>query len=237
MIILKTKKIMEPRKVTIIDNRSQSQNVINNSTATTIGELKEEMNRAGIVYEGMTFYEGHIRAELKDDASILPTNISYKGQIVNDLIFLLTTPDKKIKSGIITRAEIYAIIKEKGLQDQCIAKFGKNFTQCSTVDLMGLLNSPKLATETVVKKSEVTPKTLIKKEENTTASNEIETEFDPQTKKDKVDVIGAINILIEELYDEGCINYAVYSEIKDKLNGNAQKGNSRTYSGRSSRYV
>lgn len=204
---------MEPRKVTIIDNRSQSQNVINNSTATTIGELKEEMNRAGIVYEGMTFYEGHIRAELKDDASILPTNISYKGQIVNDLIFLLTTPDKKIKSGTITRAEIYAIIKDKGLQDQCIAKFGKNFTQCSTVDLMGLLNSPKLATETVVKKSEVTPKTLIKKEENTTVPNEIE-----------VDVIGAINILIQELYDEGCINYAVYSEIKYKLNGNAQKG-------------
>lgn len=212
MIILKTKKIMEPRKVTIIDNRSQSQNVINNSTATTIGELKKEMDRADIGYEGMTFYEGHIRAELKDDASILPTNISYKGQIVNDLIFLLTTPDKKIKSGIITRAEIYAIIKEKGLQDQCIAKFGKNFTQCSTVDLMGLLNNPKLTTETVVKKSEPDPKTLIKKEENTTVLNEI-----------KVDVIGAINILVDNLYCESCISYAAYSAIKDRLNGNAQK--------------
>lgn len=208
----KNKKIMEPRKVTIIDNRSQSQNVINNSTATTIGELKKEMDRADIGYEGMTFYEGHIRAELKDDASILPTNISYKGQIVNDLIFLLTTPDKKIKSGIITRAEIYAIIKEKGLQDQCIAKFGKNFTQCSTVDLMGLLNNPKLTTETVVKKSEPDPNPLIKKEENTTVPNKIE-----------VDVIGAINILIEDLYYEGYIRYGIYSEIKDKLNGNAQK--------------
>lgn len=212
MIILKTKKIMEPRKVTIIDNRSQSQNVINNSTATTIGELKKEMDRADIGYEGMTFYEGHIRAELKDDASILPTNISYKGQIVNDLIFLLTTPDKKIKSGIITRAEVYAIIKEKGLQDQCIAKFGKNFTQCSTVALMDLLNNPKLTTETVVEKSEPDPKTLIKKEENTTAPNEIE-----------VDVVGAINILIENLYDGCCITYTAYSAIKDKLNGNAQK--------------
>lgn len=203
---------MEPRKVTIIDNRSQSQNVINNSTATTIGELKKEMDRADIGYEGMTFYEGHIRAELKDDASILPTNISYKGQIVNDLIFLLTTPDKKIKSGIITRAEIYAIIKEKGLQDQCIAKFGKNFTQCSTVDLMGLLNNPKLTTETVVKKSESDPKTLIKKEENTTVPNKIE-----------VDVIWAINILIDNLYCESCISYTDYNAIKDRLNGNAQK--------------
>lgn len=87
------------RKVTIINNKTQSQKVIQASTATTLGELKREMRESGIEYEGMTFFEGHLRAELKDDASILPTNIPYKGQVVNDLTFLLTAPEKKIKSG------------------------------------------------------------------------------------------------------------------------------------------
>lgn len=90
---------MEFRKVTIINNKTQSQKVIQASTATTLGELKREMREAGIKYEGMAFFEGHLRAELKDDASILPTNIPYKGQVVNDLTFLLTAPEKKIKSG------------------------------------------------------------------------------------------------------------------------------------------
>ena len=107
---------MEFRKVTIINNKTQSQKVIQASAATTLGELKREMREAGIEYEGMTFFEGHLRAELKDDASILPTNIPYKGQTVNDLTFLLTAPEKKIKSGSMSRAEAYNAIKARGLQ-------------------------------------------------------------------------------------------------------------------------
>lgn len=87
----------------------------------------------------MTFFEGHLRAELKDDASILPTNIPYKGQVVNDLTFLLTAPEKKIKSGAMSRAEAYNAIKARGLQDECVKRFGKNFTMCKTQDLIDLL--------------------------------------------------------------------------------------------------
>ena len=130
---------MEFRKVTIINNKTQSQKVIQASAATTLGELKREMREAGIEYEGMTFFEGHLRAELKDDASILPTNIPYKGQVVNDLTFLLTAPEKKIKSGAMSRAEAYNAIKARGLQDECVKRFGKNFTMCKTQDLIDLL--------------------------------------------------------------------------------------------------
>ena len=63
------------RKVTIINNKTQSQKVIQDSEATTLGELKREMRERGIEYEGMTFYEGHLRAELKDDASPLPATV------------------------------------------------------------------------------------------------------------------------------------------------------------------
>lgn len=138
---------METRKVTIINSKTQSQKVIQDSKATTLGELKQEMRERGIDYTGMTFFEGHMRAELKDDAAPLPTNIPYKGQVVNDLTFMLTAPEKKVKSGAMSRAEAYAEIKKRGLQGACVDKFGKNFTQCSTADLISLIekNSTKAA--------------------------------------------------------------------------------------------
>ena len=129
------------RKVTIINNKTQKQSVIQASSATNLGELKAEMRELGINYEGMTFFEGHMRAELKDDAAPLPTNIPYKGQIVNDLTFLLTAPEKKIKSGAMTRSEAYDAIKANGLQGACLVKFGKNFTMCKTQDLIDLIES------------------------------------------------------------------------------------------------
>ena len=129
---------METRKVTIINSKTQSQKVIQDSKATTLGELKQEMRERGIDYTGMTFFEGHMRAELKDDAAPLPANIPYKGQVVNDLTFMLTAPEKKVRSGAMSRAEAYAEIKKRGLQGACVEKFGKNFTQCSTADLISL---------------------------------------------------------------------------------------------------
>ena len=60
---------------------------------------------------------------------------------------MLTTPEKKVKSGAMSRAEAYAEIKKRGLQGACVDKFGKNFTQCSTADLISLIerNSAKVA--------------------------------------------------------------------------------------------
>lgn len=132
---------METRKVTIINNKTQKQSIIQASSATNLGELKAEMRELGINYEGMTFFEGHMRAELKDDAAPLPTNIPYKGQIVNDLTFLLTAPEKKIKSGAMTRSEAYDAIKANGLQAACVVEFGKNFTMCKTQDLIDLIEA------------------------------------------------------------------------------------------------
>lgn len=159
---------MEPRKVIIIDNKNQSQKVIANSTATTLGELKREMRERGISYEGNTFYCGQMRAELKDDAAPLPETVMYRGQEVRDLTFMLTAPEKKIKSGAMTRPEAYAKIKELGLQDECKKRFGKNFTQCGTADLEALiakhLSSPAPKAETPVEEPEVAPEVPAKEE-------------------------------------------------------------------------
>ena len=153
-------------------NSSSSQKSIM-SEATTLGALKADMRAAGINYDNMTFFEGRTRTELKDDASVLPTNVpvAAKGttpaSTTNDLVFMLTTANKKIKSGAVDskdrRPIAYAQIKQLGLQDACKAKYGKNFTQCSTPDLEALIASNS-SNETKVE-SKVAPKA--KEEDNT----------------------------------------------------------------------
>lgn len=143
------------RKVTFIDSKSQSQKVINNSEATTLGELKAEMTAAGIDYTDMSFYEGHIRAELLDDSSILPTNIPYKGQVVNDLVFMLSTTNKKIKSGI-SRTEVYEKIKTLNLQEEVKNIFNRNYTQVPTDDLLSLIARHSMQAAAVQEIPEVT---------------------------------------------------------------------------------
>ncbi len=130
---------MEARKITVVSTRNQKKSVIM-SAATTLAELKADLRQNGIDYEGMTFYEGTSKVELKDDNSVLPHDVPYKGQTTNELVFMLTNTNKKIRSGAaMSRADAYAAIKAKGLQGECVKRFGKNFTMCKTVDLITLV--------------------------------------------------------------------------------------------------
>nr|DAS84835.1 MAG TPA: hypothetical protein [Crassvirales sp.] len=207
---------MEFRKVTIINNKTQSQKVIQASAATTLGELKREMREAGIGYEGMTFFEGHLRAELKDDASILPTNIPYKGQVVNDLTFLLTAPEKKIKSGAMSRAEAYNAIKARGLQGECVKRFGKNFTMCKTQDLIDLLGEGSPVKE---EKKEVV-KEKAAKEVKETKEEEVKPKV---TATSEGNVAGALEVLLEDLYGSDVIEEGTYDRAMAVLKGTTYK--------------
>lgn len=206
---------METRKVTIINSKTQSQKVIENSTATTLGELKSEMRAAGIDYDGMTFYEGHLRAELKDDASPLPTNIPYKGTTVNDLVFMLTTPEKKVRSGAMSRAEAYAKVKELGLQDECKKKFGKNFTQCSTDSLVSLVES---ATKKAAKANKETPAPVVV--EPATEEVVMPDAETPSTCGCECEgVKKALQTLVDALYHNDVIEQETYNGVNALLNG------------------
>ena len=130
---------MEARKITVVSTRNQKKSVIM-SAATTLAELKADLRQNGIDYDGMTFYEGTSKVELRDDASVLPHDVPYKGQTTNELVFMLTNTNKKIRSGAaMSRADAYAAIKAKGLQGECVKRFGKNFTMCKTTDLITLI--------------------------------------------------------------------------------------------------
>lgn len=183
---------MEARKITVVQTKNQKKSVIM-SAAMTLAELKSDLRANGIDYDGMTFFEGTSKVELKNDASVLPHDVPYKGTITNELVFMLTNTNKKIRSGAVTmgRAEAYSAIKSMGLQDACVKKFGKNFTMCKTADLTALIQSNGA--------SKPAPKAKAKKEEKVEAP--------ASNGGECVDTMAraAISKLVEILEDNGTI--------------------------------
>lgn len=195
---------MEARKITVVQTKNQKKSVIM-SAATTLAELKSDLRANGIDYNGMTFFEGTSKVELKNNASVLPHDVPYKGIVTNELVFMLTNTNKKIRSGAISRMEAYAEIKRRGLQDACLKKFGKNFTMCKTADLIALVQSNGAS-----KPAPVAP-----------ASNGGEC----------VDTVAraAISKLVEILEDNGTIEYYEKDEVLDILGGAVEVAPSEEY--------
>lgn len=153
------------KEIFIANTKTQKRSKITTS-ATTLGELKADLRAAGINFQNMTFTEGISKTQLLSDDTQLPQNVIYKGQPTNNLVILLTNTKKNIASGVLSRKEAYNLIKQNSLENAVKTKFGRNFTQVPTLDLIKFIG-------TNAKKSE-TPKTEgIKtnaKEENTVPS-------------------------------------------------------------------
>lgn len=201
---------MEARKITVVQTKNQKKSVIM-SAATTLAELKSDLRANGIDYDGMTFFEGTSKVELKNDASVLPHDVPYKGTITNELVFMLTNTNKKIRSGAVamSRTEAYSAIKSMGLQDACVKKFGKNFTMCKTADLIALVQSNSAA--------KPTPKAEAKKEETP-----VNTPVAPASNGGEcVDAVAraAISKLVEILEENGTIEDYEKEEVIDILGG------------------
>ena len=141
---------METRKITVIETKSSKKTIIE-TAATTLGELKRDFSAHGIDYSDMTFFEGLTKTELINNDSILPTNVMYKGTPTNNLTIMLTNSNKKIKSGALSettpRSVVYSHIQNMGLQTQCVARFGRNYTQVPTASLIALINDANKNTE------------------------------------------------------------------------------------------
>lgn len=162
---------MEARKITIVSTKTQKKSVIM-SGAETLGELKNDLRNAGIDFEDMTFYEGTSKTELKTNESVLPKDVPYTNRTTgetintNELVFMLTNTNKKIRSGAMTRKEAYDVIRKQGLQVACLKEYGKNFTVCSTNALIALIeaNTPKKKSvkKTSKSKEKVAPIEILK---------------------------------------------------------------------------
>ena len=151
------------RKVTVLVESTQSK-VVFESNATTLGELKNELREKQVRYDSdCVFKEAASKTILTSDESILPSNIPWKGQVTNDLVFMVTAPQKKIKSGAMDRKEAYAKVRELSLQDKIQKGEGKNFTQCSTAILISYIeNEGKVDKKGSKKSSKHTPAPIAK---------------------------------------------------------------------------
>lgn len=214
---------MEARKITVVQTKNQKKSVIM-SAATTLAELKNDLRANGIDYDGMTFFEGTSKVELKNDASVLPHDVPYRDTITNELVFMLTNTNKKIRSGAVamSRAEAYSAIKSMGLQDACVKKFGKNFTMCKTADLIALIQSNNSAANP----APAAPKAETKKEEKAEAP------VAPASNGGEcVDTVAraATSKLVEILEDNGTIEDYEKEKVLDILGGEVAAAPSEEY--------
>lgn len=193
---------MEARKITVVQTKNQKKSVIM-SAATTLAELKSDLRANGIDYDGMTFFEGTSKVELKNDASVLPHDVPYKGIVTNELVFMLTNTNKKIRSGAMSRTEAYNAIKSMGLQSACVKKFGKNFTMCKTADLIALVQDSGAL------------KPAPKAEAKAETKDEERVEVPASNGGECVDTVAraAINKLVEILEDNGTIEDCEKEEV------------------------
>lgn len=216
---------MEARKITVVQTKNQKKSVIM-SAATTLAELKSDLRANGIDYDGMTFFEGTSKVELKNDASVLPHDVPYKGTVTNELVFMLTNTNKKIRSGAtnMSRMEAYNAIKSMGLQNACIRKFGKNFTMCKTADLIALIQSNGAAKPAHAAPKDVAEAETKKEEKVETPVNtpEANAPVAPASNGGEcVDTVAraAISKLVEILEDNGTIEDYEKEEVLDILGG------------------
>ena len=120
---------MEARTIWILD-RATNTHVKIITDATTFGELKQAAKAAGVHYEGKDWLERISQQSPLSDESILPTNLPWQGKVTNDLVFVLTDTNQKIKSGL-GRHEILEKVRDLGLQQELKLKYGKPYTNIS----------------------------------------------------------------------------------------------------------
>lgn len=229
---------METRKITIVSTKNQKKSVIM-SAATTLAELKADLRQNNIDYTGMTFYEGTSKTELKTDESVLPHDVPYKGMTTNELVFMLTNNNKKIKSGAtngtMKRKEVYDKITELGLQNECKKKFGRNFTQCTTADLIYLVEKASKAASTPTTKVEKPAPVKEEKKEEVPVYEAKNPEVDTPIEFVDTKARAAITKLVDTLYWNDYLNTDEKEDILSILNSdtgncNAEMEDSKTKS-------
>lgn len=199
---------MNVKTFTIVDTESNRTKEIK-STATTVAELKRDLRQQGFNVDGKTIQEALTRTEFKDDSSILPHDVPYKGGITNDLVFRLTKTNKQVRSGANNRAELYVKIKKLGLAQAIKDTFGRNFTQVGTAELEAFIDK---ATKKEVKKEAVV------KEEVKSTNKEAQKEAKIQTPcKEGIDMIKKLcNILLEiDILSEEDVNKVLGQSNED----------------------
>ena len=195
------------RKIIVLVQATGKKSVVEGEIKT-LADLKHFMDIQGVDYPSeCEFKEAKTKTIFVDNDSVLPTNVEWKGEVSDDLIMYVTAPKKKIKSGVMNRKEAFEYIKNNNLQDAVKARFGRNFTQVSTDDLLKLIDS-------VPKKNDENPKKSKKKV--------VENKSNEETQTVVVDVDN-LKDTIESLYGEDEITDYARKTLMNIISGNKEK--------------
>ena len=143
---------------TLVASSASQQRWSFDSSAENLLELKQEFRSHNIPFEGFTITEGLCtKAELTRDDAMIPVSdrtVNYGGESYNR-VFLITNTKKNIASGAdYNRKELYAKVKEYGLEEECKRRFGTNFTRIGNEGLAALIASAETANATVATPAE-----------------------------------------------------------------------------------
>lgn len=148
----------ETRKVSIMIDKT-NEFIEFQSKATTIGELKRELDALGVNYKGCSFIEALSYAIYDiDDAVLPPEVVSQNGDKTRDLAFLLATRNKKIESGrssssvYLDRKKAVGLIKSNNLEGKFKDKYSKCPSNAKTDDLYEFLVENGLDSEIEIEK-------------------------------------------------------------------------------------
>lgn len=191
---------MEARKITVLTSTNR---VVLMSSAETLGELKVDMSAKGINCVDKVFMEGLTHTEFSRDDAVLPKDIKYHDEVTNELVFMVTEPNTKIKSGI-------------SAERQCLYNKVKSFNMESVIKNLTGCNYQNLSTEKLKK--------TISNCLTTAVSTESPTEPIPfgqvENSKEYQDVIKAAEASISAL--SNCIA-ALNKIITNTVNDNSDK--------------
>lgn len=186
------------RQITVYESALNGKTtVLENVEAQTLGELKRIFDAKGINYENMDFMEGVSNTILRDDSSVLPTNIPYKGRTVNDLFIYLSVKNKKVASGLVdttSRKEMVSFIKEHNLQAEVKEEFGTDYTHVSNKELAYFLECCE------ANNGDENPKEYV----NDAACN---------AEVSLKDVVNALRELVASLYYDDYVSNDVYKKV------------------------
>lgn len=196
------------RQVTVYEaSKNGKITVLENVEATTLGELKSLMRAKGIDIENMDFMEGVSNVILRDDNSVLPSHILYKGNYTDNLFVYLSLKNKKISSGVMSRKEAYSYIKDNSLEDTVKRVFGRNFTQVSTDSLISFIDKH------IADKAPAKPQ-----------CPECESDDAPDVLTQFTSLLKAFNTLVDKLFDGDYLYESDVEDIMSSLKGIAKKG-------------
>lgn len=192
---------MEARKITVLTSTNR---VVLMSSAETLGELKVDMSAQGINCVDKVFMEGLTHTEFSRDDAVLPKDVKYHDEVTNELVFMVTEPNQKIKSGI-SAGRQYLYDKIKSLNMETIVK---NLTGCNYQNL------------STAKLKEIYSKSVTMEPRTESPKEPISFEGKLENSKEYQDVIKAAEASISAL--SNCIS-ALNKIITNTVNDNSDK--------------